>query len=38
MQSNVSLESSLTGITPHKFTTYEDALEAGLIEGLKLIK
>ena len=38
MQSNVSLESSLTGITPHKFTTYEDALEAGLIEGLKHIK
>ena len=38
MQSNVSLESSLTGITPHKFTTYEDALETGLLEAIKLIK
>ena len=38
MQSNVSLESSLTGITPHKFTTYEEALEQGLLAALKLIK
>lgn len=35
---NITLISSLTDVTPYKFTVYEDALETGLYKALELIK